>query len=227
MKKHILLILLPFLLLSIKSKGQAIIGISPYSVFIGNDTLPGGASDTISFWIVNSGTATFNDSMRIYTNVQDSVSAFTFYPIDTVYVPSDTIAPGDSIQTFLYPTYDIGPFRFHYDINVIVIWPAAFTVNTTDSLIYNEFLTIPDGVDEIDLSKLIKAYPNPVVNNLTLENTDKKVIEEVRIYDSEGRLIQTEKDTSLICTDRWRKGTYMIKIQFGNKKTQTIRVIKQ
>jgi hypothetical protein len=74
---------------------------------------------------------------------------------------------------------------------------------------------------------LIKAYPNPVVNNLTLENTAQKAIEEVRIYDSRGRLIGREKQPDFLCTETWTPGTYLLKVTLSDKRMHTIRVVKQ
>lgn len=227
MKKYILLVLLPLLLLSMESKGQDSLIISPYSVVIGNDTVSNGAVDSISFWVVNISATPFSDSIALYTSVQDSAFAFIYYPIDSVFMGTTTIAPNDSAPVTLYISYDVNPVRFHYDINVIVIWPLTAASSSIDSLYYVEFISLPNGIDEIDLSKLIKAYPNPTINNLTIENTSEKVIEEVRIYEAGGRLIQIEKNSSFIYTDKWKAGTYLIKIQLENKQTRTIRVIKR
>lgn len=228
MRKFVFLILLPFLLISIKSKGQDSLIISPYSVVVGNDSVLNGTFDSVSFYVVNVATTPFSDTVSLYTSVRDSVSAFIYYPIDTVTFTAINIAPNDSAQFKLYYTYTVAPFKFHYDINVIVIWPLTSSATILDSLYYLEWIdTLALGVDEIDLSKFIKAYPNPTTSKLTLENTSQKAIEEVRIYDATGRLIQTEKNPSFICTDEWKAGTYMIKIRLENKQTRTIRVVKQ
>ena len=231
MKKHILLIALPLFLFIVKSEAQDSIGISPYSVSIGHDTIPSGSSDSISFWLVNNGSSAFADSLHFITYVQDT-SGFLFHTVDTTYFGSYTIAPGDSLSFILFPLYDVStpvnPNRYHYDINVIVIWPiATSTGNFGGSLTYIEIITMPVGVNEINLIKLINAYPNPTTSNFTLENTGAIAIEEVRIFDIQGRLIQTEKNPNTICTDQWKAGTYLINIQLQNKQTRTIRVIKQ
>ena len=227
MKKCILIILLPFLLICMKSKAQDSLGISPYSVVVGNDTLANGTIDSISFWVKNNGFATFNDSVTFYTSVQDSVSAFVYYPIDSVDFGLVTIPPGDSIPFTLYNTFTVAPLRFHYDINVIVIWPVASVSGNSDSLFYAKVITLADGIDKIDLGNLIKTYPNPTINNFTLENSSKNSIEEVRIYDSQGRLVESLNKTDFIYTEKWVPGTYLINIQLENKQTHTIRVIKQ
>ncbi len=231
MKKRILLIALSLFLYFTKSKAQDSIGISAYSVSIGNDTLPAGFTDSVSFWLVNNGATSFSDSLHFITYVQDT-TGFLFHPVDTTYFGSYTIAPGDSIPFTLFPIYDVStpvnPNRYHYDINVIVIWPiATSTGNIGGTLTYVEIITIPLGVNEIDLNKIIKAYPNPTTSNFTLENTGTIAIEEVRVFDTQGHIIQTEKKPASICTDTWKAGTYLINIQLENKQTRTIRVIKQ
>ena len=107
------------------------------------------------------------------------------------------------------------------------IWPLAASAATKDSLTFNVFILLPTSINEIDLSHLIKAYPNPVVNNITLENKGKNSIEEVRIYDTKGRLIEHLANPQFICTEGWAKGTYLINLQLEDGKTHTIRVIKQ
>lgn len=230
MKKFVLLFFVIFLLKSNESSAQASLGISQYTYTIYNDTVPANSSDSIAIYVVNTGITAFNDYFTIATEVRDSNAVAAFHQVDTVssFFPV-LIAPGDSIPFLLQPFYQMGDSstKYHYDINVIVIWPVASSASTSDSLSYNIFIVLPQSVNEIDLSKLINAYPNPTTGNLTLENSSQKTIEEVRIYDASGRLIQTEKNPSFICTDEWKAGTYLIKIQLENKQIRTIRVIKQ
>jgi hypothetical protein len=138
------------------------------------------------------------------------------------------IAVGDSLPFSLTPVYDVvTPGKYHYDINIIVIWPVAGSASTSNVFTYVQVLTLPNGINEIDLSRLINAYPNPVTSKLTLKNSGKIGIEEVRIYDVHGRLIESLKATEFICTENWNPGVYMINILLENKQTHTIRVIKQ
>jgi hypothetical protein len=228
MKKNLFLILSLSLLLISKSFGQASIGISPYSTAIGNDTLPAGSSDSISFWVVNTGSNPFNDYIYFVTYVQDSSGVF-YHVVDSTAIsfPS-VIAVGDSLPFSLTPVYDVvTPGKYHYDINIIVIWPVAGSASTSNVFTYVQVLTLPNGINEIDLSRLINAYPNPVTSKLTLKNSGKTGIEEVRIYDVHGRLIESLKATEFICTENWNPGVYMINILLENKQTHTIRVIKQ
>lgn len=230
MKKYLLLVFTALLFVSKTGSAQASLGISQYSYFILNDTVPAYSTDSISIFVVNRGVSSFSGNFTIKTAVKDSNSVATYHQVDsanTLFPVS--IAVGDSVPFSLAPYYIMGDSstQHHFDINVIVIWPVALTASTDDSLMFNIFIVLNVGVQEIDLTQLVKAYPNPTTDNLTLENTSQKAIEEVRIYDITGRIIQIEKNPSIICTDTWKAGTYMIKIQLENKQTRTIRVIKQ
>ncbi|HEY0030763.1 MAG TPA: T9SS type A sorting domain-containing protein [Bacteroidia bacterium] len=226
MKKYILLLILPLWLIGSKATAQASLGIGQFSYYIGNDTLPAYSTDSVSLWIINTGTGTFNDTLELWTIVQDS-ALFTYHMVDNVSLGNVTIPAGDSISYTLVPYYAIAPALYHYDINVIVIWPMANSVPTSDSLTYTQVLTLPNGIHEIDLQQLIKAYPNPSMNDFTISNDSKTSIEEVRIYDPQGRLIAIVKGQNIIHTQNWKPGTYVMKILLENKKQVTIRVVKQ
>ena len=227
MKKYILIFLLPFILLSTKSRSQAVLGVSQYSHYIAHDTVTENTNDSTYIWIVNRGSTLFYDNLRVCTAVQDS-GAFFFHPIDTAYSAGPSfIAAGDSIHFNLFPFYNISPLRYHYDINVIVIWPVAASAATSDSLTYTEVITLPAGINDIDLNLYVKAYPNPSVNNLTIENNSKISIEEVRIYDTNGQLLNTLREAGILNTEKWAKGVYVLDILLKNKQRHTIRVVKQ
>jgi type IX secretion system substrate protein len=229
MKKHILLFFIPLLLLSVSGKSQSVLGIGQLSYVINNDTLPAYSTDSIDLWVINYSSSAFNDKIVLFTAVQDSAGA-SFHFVDTSGTAPVFIAPSDSIPVTIFPLYETyDTTKYHFDINVIVIWPVAFTGTTTvvDSLHYIQFITVASSVNEISLDRLIKAFPNPVHNNLNIENTSKNAIEEVRIYDMFGRLVHTEKNPTVICTDTWTKGTYLISITLENKQTHTIRIIRQ
>ena len=230
MKKYILLFLLSFLLISKKDSAQASLGISQYTYAIYNDTVAAYTTDSMSIFIVNKGTALFNDNFEVITSVQNSGILPGFHRVDTTssFLPA-LIAPGDSIPFTLQPYYFIGDTtsQYHYDINVIVIWPVAATASTEDSLLFNIVILLPESIHEIDLSHLIKAYPNPTINNIMLENNGKNDIEEVRIYNLQGLLVESLKKPAVICTEKWAPGTYLINIQLEGGKTHTVRIIKQ
>jgi hypothetical protein len=112
---------------------------------------------------------------------------------------------------------------------VIVIWPIIISggVGVGDSLTFIEVLKLNDGVDEIDLNELFTAYPNPTSQDLHLKNNSKSAIEEVRIYDMRGRLVGNQENSDRLCTDNWPKGMYLLQITTRDKRSCTLRVIKQ
>lgn len=227
MKKYVFLFLLSFLLINNESSAQPSLGISQYAYTIYNDTAVAYTYDSVSIYVVNRGTSNFSNFFQIVASVQDS-AASAYHRADTTYSAFSTfIAAGDSIPFKFMPYYGIDSNEYHYDINVIVIWPVASSTNTDDSLFFNVVIVLPQAINEIDLSHMIKAYPNPTVDNITLENSGKNSIEEVRIYDSQGRLVESLNKPEFICTEAWVPGMYMINIQLKDGKTQTIRVVKQ
>lgn len=226
MKKYILLFLIPFLLISGKNSAQAVLSIGQYSYFVAHDTLPAYSSDSVHIWIKNEGSVALNDNILLHVNVQDS-SLFTYHTVDTTYTGLVSIPVGDSIPFSFHPFYNIGPTYYHYDINVIVIWPVASTATTGDSLTYAEFLTLPSGINDLDLNNYIKAYPNPSTDKLYIESDLKNTIEEVRIYDTKGQLISIIQNESIINTESWCPGMYFIDVKIKDGKSQTLKILKQ
>lgn len=227
MKRCLIVAILGLFFTSNFAKAQDTLSISPYNFFILNDTLPGGLTDSIGFRIIHNGPSTFGGSIKLYAAVQDTSGLF-YTTVDSINTGAVTIGSfGDSIYAYMTPTYTIAPTKYHLDINVIVIWPVASGIITGDSATYIEVLTDPNGIQEIDLKELIRAFPNPTKGNLTLENKNQISIEEVRIYNTQGRLIEHLSNPQFVCTEGWAKGTYLINIKLEDGKTHTIRVIKQ
>jgi Secretion system C-terminal sorting domain len=226
MKKSILLLLFSLLLVSNKSIAQDTIGISQYTYTISHDTLPSGSMDSVFIWIVNKSASSYTGTIELYTAVKDSASFF-YFTVDSLSMGTVTIPAGDSIPKTLYPVYTTAPTQYHYDVNVIVIWPVAVGAITGDSLSYIEVITLPIGIHEIDLQPYIHAYPNPVSDHFTLENTSEIALEEVRIYNSKGQWITTLKAPQKIDTQQWKKGVYLLEMKFKNNQTHTIRVVKE
>ncbi|MDC0118146.1 T9SS type A sorting domain-containing protein, partial [bacterium] len=69
------------------------------------------------------------------------------------------------------------------------------------------------GVDDISLVDLIKMYPNPVVNELTI-NTNGIQLEQVIVYDVLGKIIiDTKLNLETINTSTLKSGLYILKIK--------------
>jgi hypothetical protein len=191
------------------------------------DTVTANSTDTYSVWVKNFGPLVFNDSLTLITAVWDSVN-LNIYPVSSYStLGAVQIGVNDSIAIPLTAVYNLSSNGYRLWIDVIVIWPIANPATTVDSLEFPVYVIPANGINEIDLKQLIKAYPNPVSSNLAIENNSKMDIEEVRIFDSSGRLLITEKNKSIINTERWQPGIYTIKFLLNNKQHHSIRVIKQ
>ncbi|MFL5764937.1 MAG: T9SS type A sorting domain-containing protein [Bacteroidia bacterium] len=229
MKRFLFLLVAITVLSPYRLNAQAILSVSPVFTVI-NDTVPAYSSDSVKVWLKNTGDSTYTDYMAVGQSVQDSAST-SYHIIDSAYsfIPV-VLVPGDSVQMIFYNYYNIdSATRYHYDINVIVIWPIAISggANVGDSLTFIEYIIGHEGVPEIDLSDLIHAYPNPVSHDLNLKNDAQTAIEEVRIYDTGGRLVRTLHETNILCTDDWNAGTYLLQITTKDKRRCTVRIVKQ
>ncbi len=79
-------------------------------------------------------------------------------------------------------------------------------------------------IDNFELNKSIKMYPNPVDNNLTIKS--EIPITKIQIYSLLGRLVKEKKsDFRNIQLKDLNSGIYMIKI-FANDKSVTKKLIK-
>ena len=92
-------------------------------------------------------------------------------------------------------------------------------------------ISMVTAVEEaIGINLLISAYPNPAVDNLTLEVKDYDFSNlNYQLYDIHGKLLQNEKitgnQTSIFMSNRL-PATYFVKILEGNKEVKTFKVIK-
>ena len=231
MKKYVFLFSLPLMLLGIAGKAQDTIGMGYSKPFGLRDTVQASSLDTFSVVVKNFGATAFNDTLTISGAVRDSVSPgnFVFHQIGSYKTYNAvSLAASDSVVIPLTALYTIDTVSsYHPGINVIVIWPVAQSAKTIDSLIFNVYIIGPNGINEIDLKQLIKVFPNPASDHFTIENTAKIDIEEVRIYDAVGRLINCIKGQSVINTEDWPVGEYLMELQLSNKQRHSIRIIKQ
>lgn len=69
----------------------------------------------------------------------------------------------------------------------------------------------------------ISVYPNPVIDQLTI--TSNKPVDEVKVYNFEGKLLATHKNQTQIDFAKYPKGVYMVVVQSG-KVSKTQKVIK-
>ncbi|MCW3083588.1 MAG: Protein of unknown function precursor containing a C-terminal secretion signal [Bacteroidetes bacterium] len=235
MKKILLIV---FVLFSIGSKAQVNIGMGHLfpttGLFAHYDTVVNGAPDTIGVWVKNYGSAPFNGKINIHVGVQD-----TTFPgvIDSAAINTDTLYvsgfnPGDSILATYTTNYTVSTGMYRYGIDVIVVWPVASynsgaVFEPHDSLQFPVFIEYPESVNELDINRIIKLYPNPGTDRITIENVANTPVETVIIYDTSGKAVLTEKRKNTIDIQNLAPGVYHAEVYLSDKKHYSIKFIKQ
>jgi hypothetical protein len=215
------------LLLSLNSMAQITLGMGRFGFLAPNDTVAGGSSDTYDVWVKNYGPGTFNDVLIVNTALRDSAGI----GLDSVnyYISAGNVIinAGDSTSVTLTNNYTLepaGPFR--YGIDVIVIWPYSASAITVDSLEYTVYIEGHIGVNELDAEQLIRAYPNPASDKITLETASGMSIESITIYDLMGKIVTSNSRQHSINIEGLVPGIYFTEVILSNKKRYSIRIVK-
>jgi photosystem II stability/assembly factor-like uncharacterized protein len=112
-------------------------------------------------------------------------------------------------------------------INAMASYGSDVTFGVGDSgyLVVNMPIANLDFEDVYQIE--FNVYPNPVLDELTINNPHSEIME-VRIFDTEGRIVKSEKvmpGLSKINTSNFSRGMYIVKAKIGNKCSQQ-RIIK-
>lgn len=229
-RKYICLLSLSIVFLSVhfSGKAQTTIGMSTVGPLNYSDTVTAGAVDSFSVWVKNVSATVFNDTLTLISAVRDDVNPSVLNIVSTYNSFSPVlINTNDSISISLVGVYTLDTNNYRTGINVIVIWPVAQSAATADSLEFSVYILDDNGIDELDLKQFINTFPNPSTDYITIENNSKISIEEVRIYDISGCLLEIIKNSSVINTEKWTAGMYLVDIWLENHQKHSVRVIKQ
>ncbi|MCK7589193.1 T9SS type A sorting domain-containing protein [Subsaxibacter sp. CAU 1640] len=103
-----------------------------------------------------------------------------------------------------------------------------WNVDASSTFVENEEECNALSINDIEKAPTLRIYPNPVVEQLTIESTTS--IAAIAIYDINGRLLQEYKPESNTHTQidfqEFSKGIYLCKIISNNKQT-CVKIIKQ
>jgi hypothetical protein len=217
-----------FTLLSMSSMAQVTLSVGRFGFIAPDDTVAAGSSDTYSVWVKNEGPGAFSGSFQLHTGLFDSTGT-SVDTVDTYFSGGGImINAGDSISVTLTNNYVMEPAGlFRYGIDVIVIWPVAVAAITGDSLIYSVYIDGNIGMNELDIEELIKAYPNPTNDRITLKAPASKQVEVVTIYDMGGKIMISERNSNIINLETLPAGTYMAEVVLSNKKRYSIHLVKR
>jgi hypothetical protein len=223
MKKILFLV---FVLFGVNGLAQSNIGITRFGSSAPNDTVIGGSSQSYNVWVKNNGPGTFNDALNIVTAVRDS-SFSSLDSTDAHYAGVNTILPGDSLLITLTANYNISPMSYRYGIDVIVIWPFASSAITVDSLEFSVFILDPNGTNDLDVIRLLRIYPNPSADKISVDNCSGLSIESIKISDLSGRLMLFNKKQETISIENLKPGIYETDVVLSDKKHYVFKIIKQ
>lgn len=178
-----------------------------------------GTSFSFNVKVINDSASTFQGSIGFnysingttYTSA-DSASGINYT------TESDTLAGGDSVVKMITvivknPKFTVGP-------SVVVIWPVAFNADNVNTLGFNLNVTTSDGMP-IDDDRL-GMYIN--YGHLYINNPTGLLLNRVRIYDLNGRLIQEEGyPYDGVPVSEYAAGFYIAELTYVNGKRKTFR----
>jgi hypothetical protein len=213
------------ILFNLNSIAQVSMGVTGFNS-PANDTVIAGSTETYSVWIKNYGPGNFNDMVYLSSGIRDSSSVIAD-TLSTFNTGSLVINAGDSVSVDLTTTYNITPTGYRYGIDVIVIWPYAQNAIVVDSLEFVVYILDPTGTKELDVNQLIRLYPNPAVNEVSIDNSGGTAVKSINIYDLSGRLLISNRDQTTINTECLSPGMYCVEIILSNNKHYKLNIIRQ
>ena len=199
-----------------------------YSGVQHEDTLYIGDSIHFSFWLVNEGNITINDSVSVLCETFDIVgTSISSMPIGGIYNANASLSVGDSLyitisEIVTYQSYVLGD-------NIVVIWPASLTPGYVDTSVTNVYI-LDNITADITLKKSnnISLNPNPVSENLYLCSDKDHPLCSIIIYDSFGNILFKRGNVDLkyfvFNVSVLRKGMYFIVI-IADDKEMTKKII--
>lgn len=171
-----------------------------------SDTLLLNSNITYGVTVQSTGAIPVSGNYNVYIGVLDSTGINVTY-VDSVFVNSNSLQPGDSSQIQI--THPVDPIYFIEGGNTVVIWPAAPGVETMDTIFKNVFVINFQSVADYE-NKDVILYPNPATEYLMIQS--KENIENVRIWNLSGQLIFTGK-SNFIPLYNWNNGCYFIEAE--------------
>jgi len=140
--------------------------------------------------------------LHLYDDIEGNIST-NFHLVDSTL---DNIQNGTYSAPAIYDLNDDG----RYEMAVGNARGGLALFKSADSSVIS--------VEQIDLNSMIRIYPNPAQNNLTIEldNVSSDENAQIFIYEMSGKLIdqvQTNQFKTVLNTSEWNRGTLLIKIQ--------------
>jgi type IX secretion system substrate protein len=157
-----------------------------------------------------------NDGATWTNIILDTINGFSFI---NFYSTSDTIGSlnnspgfignsGGWIKSTIMKSGAIPYYRFRFTFS-----SDSIDNNKDGWMIDNfSFTALGTGVENLELESKIKLYPNPTINQLSIEIEGNLKLKNIKVYDISSQLIYQGIE-SIINTSQWTKGLYLIEIE--------------
>jgi hypothetical protein len=203
-------------------------------------SLPSGASGTSSTNSItlnySSSAASGNVTVKGTNSCGDgtpSTLAITVNPIPVtpIITLQDNILQSDAVAGNQWHDQNgliNGAIDQHYTATKEGNYYTIVTLNGCPSGLSNIIHVLLTGIELPEKSNVIKAYPNPFTDELTIENADYAQNRKFEILNSSGMVILTGNlhDKTVVPTSGFTHGLYIIKLENG-KSFDFIKVIKR
>ena len=205
--KKLVYIFLFLLGLNCQVKAQNNLSIVDSTAISFLDTVYGGSTVPIVIKIANLGNTPITNFIELnilVDNLQGGISQYT----DTLITAG--ILPGDS-ATFVY-NHEINMTRYSPDNNITVIWPATPFEESRDSLFIPTYvIEVLSVKDPFNNAEEISLFPNPTRDFVSINSMNS--VEQVRVFNSNGKLVATEFYSQELDLSFLNSGLYFIEVK--------------
>jgi hypothetical protein len=133
----------------------------------------------------------------------------------------------DTVSITYAETYDT-PNGYKLGDNIVVVWPVAGTTAIRDTIKQNVYIDNPAAIQSINNEdKHVLIYPNPFIDHFIIKNLNgKDDPKQVRIFNSEGRLIHQQKTLIFTNLEYLSKGMYFIYFEYSDGNKTHLKIMK-
>lgn len=131
----------------------------------------------------------------------------------------------DSVSSGITSYTDALPPSNNSRYIVEVIHPTGCDISKSSNYITCRSNVVSTGITGLTtINSTLNVFPNPTQDQITIDIKDYNGPVNVELYDLQGRLLETTKNTT-ISMGEYAKGIYVFKISYG-EKTEEVRVVR-
>ena len=223
MKQSFLLLLLVFLFGGV-GFAQGSLSVDSITDFNVPDSVNYGASSSFTAVVNLANSTPFTGDVYLLVGVDSSAGTQS---VDTI-TRSVVNKMNDTINFAVTEIYDnLNGYR--KGGNVVVIWPIASSLSTSDTMHTNVHVREMVGIGEnVELYQFFTIYPNPTQNFIFIQNSGYiKTIEHVRIIGVNGKVVLTEKFATKLDVSFLNRGIYFMDLILTSGEQLHYQIIKE